>query len=234
MLLTILTLVLMALVGYAYYREGLFTSCLMFLNVFFAGLVAFNFWEPLAELLESPLSGTFVHGYEDAFCLVALFCITLGALRGLTNYLANIQLAFPPIVQRGGGALFGVATGYLVAGFLLCVLQTLPWHVNFMSFDPTYDTDSATSIRQFLPPDRVWLGLMYRAGAFGFATAEEDNRPETEQFPDTSEYYKKHFTFDKFGSFEVRYERYRRYTDTRDPLTYSGEFDNELGRTPQQ
>src|SRR6202040_4123473 len=107
-----------------------------------AGLVAFNFFEPLAELLEGGLASTPLHGYEDAFCLLILFCITLGALRTVTNILANAQISLPQALQRGGGVVFGMLTGYLVMGFLLCAFQTMPWHENFMYFDPTYDSSN--------------------------------------------------------------------------------------------
>jgi len=55
MLLTVLTILVTLAVGYAYMREGLFTAFCMCCNVLIAGLLAFNFFEPLAELLESGL-----------------------------------------------------------------------------------------------------------------------------------------------------------------------------------
>jgi hypothetical protein len=39
-------------------------------------------------------------------------------------------------------------------------------------------------------------------------------------------------TFDQGGSFEMRYQRYRRYNESRDPLPYTGEFERELGKIP--
>jgi hypothetical protein len=223
MLLGTLTVVIMCLVAYAYLREGVFTAFTMCFNVFLSGLVAFNFWEPLAGLLEEPLSKTFLRGYEDFFCLVVLFCVTLAILRTVTNVLANTQVNFPQLVQRGGGALFGLATGYLVAGFLLCALQTLPWHENFMLFDPTLEPGPEHTIRRVLPPDRVWLGLMYRAGAFAFAN-QEDERGN----PNSMSLYDRYYTFDRSGSFELRYRYYRRYADDRDVKTYQHELDREL------
>ena len=40
----------------------------------------------------------------------------------------------------------------------------------------------------------------------------------------------RYFTFDRSATFELRYARYRRTTDTRPPLKYTGEFDAELGK----
>ncbi len=224
MLLGFLSVVIMLLVAYVYWHEGLFTACSMCGNVFVAGLVAFNFWEPLADFLEPPLSGTFMAGFEDCLCLMILFCLTLGLLRIVTNLLAKRLIEFPELLQRAGGLAFGLITGYLLAGFLVCTLQTLPWHRNFMLFEPKYEAGPEHAFRRLFPPDRVWLALMHRAGAYAFSTSDQDER-----FPDATVLsYDKYFSFDKFGTFELRYARYRRYGDDGKTLPYQGEFAEEL------
>jgi hypothetical protein len=222
MLLGFITVVIMIIVAYAYLREGLFTACTMAVNVFLAGLIAFNFWEPLAALLDPMLAGSFLHGYEDAFCLVLLFSIVLGLLRTATNNLARSRVQFEGWLQSGGGLLCGLLMGYLVSGFLICTLQTLPWHENFMFFDAKYETGPEHLLRHVLPPDRAWLALMHRAGAYAFSSREDPRQR------DSASYYDRYGTFDKYGSFEQRYARYRRYGDNRDPMPYLGEFDQEL------
>jgi hypothetical protein len=225
-----LTLLIMLAVAYAQLREGLFTACTMFCNVLLAGLIAFNFWEPLADSLESVFSGTFLNGYEDAVCLVFLFCLSLGVLRAATNAMSRTQIRFPEFVQRGGGVLFGLLTGYLVSGFLVCTLQTLPWSENFMSFNPNYERGSESSARQILPPDRVWLAIMHRAGAYAFSSKEDPNAGAGGFAAGSAQdpYVRRYITFDKYGTFELRYARYRRSGDKRDPLPYQGEFNQEI------
>jgi hypothetical protein len=220
MLLTIITILVSLALGYAYLREGLFTAFTMCCNLIISGLVAFNFWEPLADMLDSPLSNSVLHGYEDIFCLLALFCVTLGALRTVTNMLANAQITLPPLVDRGGGVLFGIITGYLATGFLMCAFQTMPWHENFMFFDPSYD--SSSGLRRVMPPDRVWLAMMFRAGAYPFSNKQDSATKDPES------YYDQFYTFDKSGTFEYRYARFRRYGDTRDPVVYQHELDQDL------
>ncbi|HEV3204493.1 MAG TPA: CvpA family protein [Gemmataceae bacterium] len=204
-MLAFLTVIIMLLLGYAYFVEGLFTAFVMCCNVVGAGLVAFNFFEPLASQVE-------LGGYEDFLSLVLIFSLTLAILRTLTNTLANTEVEFIPHLQRPGGALFGMITGYLASGFILCAIQTLPWHENFMLFEPKYE--SGNTLRSILPPDRLWLAMMHRAGDAGFSRGDQ--------------------TFDPSGSFELRYARYRRYNDSRDPLPYHGEFDPGIYRkTPK-
>src|SRR6266511_3694966 len=116
-MLAFLTILIMLGVCYAYWREGLLTACCMFINVVLAGLVAFFFFEPLADELDALLQGSFLAGYEDCLCLILLFSVTLGLLRLATNTIAFTDLDSPPALLRGGGVVFGLLTGYLVSFF---------------------------------------------------------------------------------------------------------------------
>lgn len=225
MLLGFFSVAIVLAVAYAYWREGLLTACTMFVNVFLSGLIAFNFFEPLADLLESGLADTPLRGWEDALSLMVLFSFSLGFLRLLTNSIAPTDLDYPPVLLRAGGVLFGVATGYLASGIIVCILQTLPWHEHFMGFDAKYDSSVAGGgLRNILPPDRVWLALMQRAGAYAFANSED------EDVTDPRTPYERYRTFDKYATFELRYARHRRYNDERDALPDLGEFDRQVHR----
>ena len=124
----------MAIVAYSYFREGLLTSLATLVNVFLSGLIAFNFFEPVADQIYSTINGTFLDGYEDAIALFIMFLAPLGLLRWTTNNLANQEIEMPALVQQIGASAVGVLTGYLLAGFIVCMLQTLPWGENFLGF----------------------------------------------------------------------------------------------------
>jgi uncharacterized membrane protein required for colicin V production len=210
-----LTVLMMLIVVYTFWGEGVVTAFTMAVNVFLAGLVAFNYWEPLADYLEPMFRETFLEGYEDFLVLVVLFSVVLGVLRLACNSIVHTQIDQYPMLQQLGAVFFGLLTGYLLAGFEICVLQTLPWHENFMSFEPKVESENKSPPgRHFLPPDRVWLALMNRAGRVAFSQTPEDvPGTDTQVYP----------TFDPNGNFEIRYARHRRYTDTRDlPLPYQG------------
>jgi hypothetical protein len=200
-MLAVLTILIVLAVGYAFFLQGVLSAFAMLVNVFLAGLVAFNFWEPLAAELEQPFSGTFIQGYEDWICLMSLFCVTLLALRVLTNSLATLEPELPVVVQQGGAVFFGLLAGYLTAGFLICAMQTLPIPEDFLGFSARVDT--AGGLRRYLPPDRVWLALM-RRGSAGPLSSDE-------------------IGFDPRGYFEQAYLRHRRYGERRDPQRYAGE-----------
>ncbi len=189
------TVLIMLGVAYAFWRQGVLAAFVMAVNVFLAGLVAFNFFEPIAAELDPMLEGSFLQPYVDSLCLIVLFCLPLSFLRWATNALMHSTLEYHRVVQQGGAILFGLLTGYLVAGFLLCVMQTMPLSEHFMQFDARIDSSSAgAKVRRVMPPDRMWLALMHRAS-------------------ETSLAWDADAPFDPDGSFELRYSRERRTPD---------------------
>jgi uncharacterized membrane protein required for colicin V production len=191
MLLGFFTFVIMVAGAYAFWRQGVLPAFAMMVNILLAGLVAFNFFEPIAEQLDSMADDTFLSGYQDSFCLVLLFSLTLLFLRWASNELIHTIILYNPILQQGGAVVFGVLAGYLVAGFLACVAQTLPANEHFLQLEPRVDVDSSGKVRhRILPADRVWLALMHRASKAAFDWGETP--------------------FDPDGSFELRYAHERR------------------------
>lgn len=219
-MLAIITILIMLGVAYVYLGEGLFTAFTMFCGVMAAGLFTFNFWEPIANALGGAVSGTFLAGYEDALVMVFLFAAVLGGFRVIANNFAPFQVEYHALLQSLGGAFFGLLTGYLVTGFLICVLQTLPWKQEFgLGFSP----EPGGGLRQVLPPDQVYLAMMYRAGAYAFSNTEGPGTPK-----ESDPYADQYQTFDKYGNFELRYARFRRYDKDGKRRTESGEFAHEL------
>jgi hypothetical protein len=189
-MLLIFTVVIMLTCAYFYFREGLFTAVCMCINVFLAGLIAFNFFEPMAGSVEKTVHQTFMQGYEDFVCLTGVFALALGMLRTLSNHVNNEEVHYQPTVNAVGGSLVALVMGYLLSGFLICAMETLPWSQNFLGFEPYRDNESI--LRRVLPGDRVWLALMHRAGDTCLA---RDN------------------PFDPDGTYESSYYRFRRYPD---------------------
>ncbi len=195
-MLALLTIAIMLGTAYAYWREGLLTAAAMLVNLVLAGLVAFCCYEPLADALEGALAGNILRGYEDWLSLTLIFVPLLGLLRLVTNSLAPTEIEAPALLNQVGAVVLALVTGYLASGILLCILQTLPWGENFLGF--TYKVDEKEGpARRVLPADRVWLALVHRAGKERFlGSGGEDDADGP--------------TFDKDGSFELRYARRRR------------------------
>jgi hypothetical protein len=111
---------------YALSSEGLWGAALMFFNVLFAGLIAFNFYEPLAKMLAENV--TFLSGFADTLCLLGLFIVSVTILRLTTETLGPGMVRFPTPIYHLGRLLFGLGCGTLTVAILLLGFETAPVH----------------------------------------------------------------------------------------------------------
>jgi hypothetical protein len=192
-MLIVYTLVVMGILAYYHWREGLFNAACLLACVFLSGLFAFNFFEPLAGWLESWINNSPLQGYEDFIALVLLFAVGLGLLRAATNAINNNEIEYLPMLNQIGGGVLALITGYLLSGFLICAMETLPWSQHFLGFEPYSESEMKT--RSLVPPDRLWLALMHRAGSAALSRGEGSR------------------TFDPEGTFENNYFYNRRHGD---------------------
>jgi hypothetical protein len=205
--LILIVLVILVAVALFHSWEGLFGAAIAFFNVLIAGFVAFCLFEPLAGWLGG-LSDA-VDAYADALCITVLFLLSFLALRFITAYVAPKDLEFPEWPRRIGGGLFGLMTGYVIAGIFICLLQTLPLREKFLGYDAKQSLGLGG-------PDRVWLATMHRASGQVFRQWERK-------------------WFDADGSFIPRYARYRRLAEEKnEPQRNRGEFPSVLGTKPPE
>jgi hypothetical protein len=142
---------LILLMTYALSSEGLWGAALMFFNVLFAGLIAFNFYEPLAKLIDSTGIGW---GFSDSFSLLSIFCLSVLLLRMTTETLAPAMVRFPVPVYHAGRFIFALGTSLVTMAILILGFHTAPVHKKiFGSID-----------YQRKPPfglglDHQWLGF---------------------------------------------------------------------------
>lgn len=146
-MLTLLTLAIMVAGAVVYAREGLFKAIATLFGVFVAGVVAFGFAEPLAGELESTFAD-FAPGYEDAVCMGVIFAVVVGLIRAGAYSVMPDEPSMSVRLGQAGGALVGLATGFLVAGFLVNMMVTLPWHEQFLGFQPRTDGASLDKLQK--------------------------------------------------------------------------------------
>lgn len=174
------TLVIMGAVAYAHFREGLVASFTHCFAVLVAGMLALQAWPFATRELEPLVKDSFLAGFEDAIVLVVVFCLAMIVLRLAAKAVLKREFDFAPKVDQAGGVGFGLLTGYFVAGFLACILQTLPWHENFLGFK--HDDDGFSN--RVFPPDQVWLKIMHRSHRGTFSNGE-DNTKVLQEFSKT-------------------------------------------------
>lgn len=147
----ILLLIVVA-VAWCVAGEGAWGAGLTFLCVLFAGLLAMNFFEFVAGLLDGMGSG--VQDYSDVVALVGLFTLFTFLGRLATDNISPTEIEFDARVHNAARWLFGVATGYITMAILLTALHTAPLPRSFIGFSP-----ERANFFDSLAPDRQWLGF---------------------------------------------------------------------------
>ncbi len=150
----------MALMG----SGGIWNNLLTLVNVIFAALIATNYFEPLANYLQTlEPSYTF---FWDFLALWALFALSMMILRTLTDTLSKVKVRFKKPFDIGGGLFFSAWTAWILICFTMTTLHTAPLARNFMfgEFQPTPKSKNFLG----LGPDWKWLGLMHRVSVGPF------------------------------------------------------------------
>jgi len=143
---------------YVLTSEGLWGSAVMFFNVLFAAMIAFNFYEPLAVLIDQ----TGINwGFSDTLCMLGLFIISLLLLRMTTETIAPAMVRFPMPVYHVGRLFFGVGGACVTMAIIILGFHAAPVHKKIFS---TTDTKSKPPFGLGL--DHLWLGyFQYETGA---------------------------------------------------------------------
>ncbi len=154
--------------AYALTSEGLWGAALMFFNVVFGGLVAFNFYEPLAALIDKTGIGW---GFSDTLSMLGIFCAATGILRMTTETIAPSMVRFPPAVYHAGRLIFGLAGAAVTMAIVLLAFHAAPVHKKILNVI-RYDTK---------PPfgmgfDHQWLGFFQHSTGAIFAQYGQGQR----------------------------------------------------------
>lgn len=168
----VIDLVLAALIlgmTYALMSEGLWGAALMFFNILFAGIIAFNFYEPLAGLLASNVG--FIAGFADMLCLLGLFLVALVILRLTTETLAPAMVRFPMPVYHAGRIFFAFAGATVTVAILLLGLECAPVHKKLLGVvDYKYKPPFGRGL------DHEWLGFFQYTTGSVFANNNSGTR----------------------------------------------------------
>lgn|GEM_PF-1313450 len=157
------------------FNEGMWGAAIMFVNVVFAGLIAVNFYEPLAKSMDGAMPAA--AAFTDFIALWAVFGIAITVLRIITDRVSKVKVRFLKIVDRIGGWSFAVLAGLVVMGFAGMSLHMAP--VGFNGFGGGYlSSEDKTDRPQFLfvSPDEFWLGFARHTsrGTFSRMASEEE------------------------------------------------------------
>jgi hypothetical protein len=142
---------LILLMTYALSSEGLWGAALMFFNVVFGGLIAFNFYEPLARLIDSTGIGW---GFSDTLSLMLIFCVAVLLLRMTTESIAPAMVRFPMPIYHAGRFIFALGTSLVTMAILILAFHVAPVHKKvFGAIDYKYKPPFGMGL------DHQWLGF---------------------------------------------------------------------------
>ena len=157
-------LAIVGIVAWCVAAEGAWGASLTLLCVLFSGLLAMNFFEPLAELLNStiPLDPSWRNRWDFIALMLLfiglIFLFRLATERIMPNAIETHALVFDGV--RWGA---GVATGYLTMAILLTSLHTTNLPRTFIGFEP-----ERNNFLGMAAPDRQWLGFVQYMTEFAY------------------------------------------------------------------
>jgi hypothetical protein len=139
-------------------NSGLWSNALTLINVILSGLLATNYFEPLADFFDK-MEPSFTYVW-DFFAIWLIFGVSMILLRSITDYLSRIKVKFFLPVEKVGGIVMACWAGWIVVCFATMTLHAAPLARNFLdgAFQPKPDS------RMFfgLGPDQFWLGWVHR------------------------------------------------------------------------
>jgi len=193
----LLLFVMAACVGFLF-REGIWANAVRLVNVIFSGLLAMNFYEPVAKLAAdySEDIRTFAP-FLDFLSFWTCFIAFAAILVTITDKASRVRIRFPQVVEQYGSPLLSLCTGWVMAGIVLASLHMAPLsEYPFLEcFQP-----QASMFFGFLAPDRQWLGLTKYQSQNGYCRSVPN--VERTRFPD--DFIK------KYDQMRIEIERYVR------------------------
>lgn len=177
----IILLIVLALVTWSVAAEGFWGGAIVFLSVVFAGLLAMNFFEPLAMILERTVASSPPWNLRwDVIALIGLFSLFVFLFRLAGDRLLPVFVSIDARVYEVGRWAVAFMTGYATIAFLLCAVHTARLPREFIGFTP-----ERNNLFGVVAPDRQWLGFTQYVSEGAFSRDHVfDNDQNVPQVPE--------------------------------------------------
>ncbi len=144
--------------------EGIWNNLLSLMTIVIAGVTAFGIYQPITIWADESTGGSYTY-LLDLLIIWGLFAAIAGILKMVAQFLSKYKVAFPPAVDRFGGAGVGLVAAYLLCGFAMATLHMAPLTHDAFSGKFIYG-NSVKEVRQEMAntskittPDMGWLSL---------------------------------------------------------------------------
>jgi hypothetical protein len=158
MFLSLILILIFVAVFASLMNQGLWSNTITLVNVITSGLVAMNYFEPVANFLDEQEPS--FHYVWDFAAIWLLFGITMVVLRAATDYMSRIKVRFFMPLDRAGGILMAVWASWVLVCFATMTLHTAPLARHFLAGSFQQQPDSKMLFG--LGPDRLWLAWVHR------------------------------------------------------------------------
>jgi hypothetical protein len=190
-------------VAAALWVQGFWSSAISFVNMILAGLIATNFFEPVADMIESYGAASWTY-LLDFVVLWLLFFVAFAGLRAICDGLSQVQVKFDKPVEMAGRSVFAVLAAWVFVCFLAFSLQLAPLN----SEDPlgAFGTPKSNAFI-FAAPDRLWQKFMFDRSRGALSRAHFSSAP-----PHPNDQALNVETFDPQAVFSIKYhDRRKKY-----------------------
>jgi len=162
-------LIILICVGYQYQKSTLLKSFATLIVTLSAGVVAFAFFEPLANIFLSRSDNSrleMIVPWAQTLSFALLFIVIFSALQTIVGRLIKQKIDLGNITERIGRVICGLFLGLILSGIVLTVLlmSPLPLQYPYPRFESTRPNPNNPS-KVFLNPDGFvtgWFSLLSR------------------------------------------------------------------------
>jgi hypothetical protein len=167
-MLNLVLLLIFAICVAARWFQGLWNNVITLINLLLAIMLAFNYFEPVAKLLD---------GFEPSYTylwdflgLWGVFALSFIVLRSLTDMLSRTRVAFDFWVETIGRSITAIWIAWLFVGFTVATMHTAPLGPHPMGFQQTPQAGNFLG----MAPDRLLLGFMQSRSWGALSRGETD------------------------------------------------------------
>jgi hypothetical protein len=190
MAITAILFIVLVLIAAMCSQQGLWSCMINVVNLTMAGVVATNFFEPIARMIDPSGSNYPV----DSGVLWGLFALTYIILRLITQMLSDHDVHFIKPVEYAGRTIMALWCGWLFVCFTAFAMSTAPIGGSPMG---AWETPEYNSMQVF-SPERQWLAFCQSRSQGALANSNSGEQLHPEDPPGCQ-------VFDPYGEFIYRY-----------------------------
>lgn len=165
----LILLLVLGVVTWCVASEGPWGASFTLIIALISGLLAMNFFEPAAVLLEKTLDlGSDWKARWDFIAFSLIFVAGIFGLRAATDYLHPGDVPVHPLLHDGLRWGAAAVTGYVTMAILLTSLHTAALPREFLGFKP-----ERKNLLGIAAPDRQWLGFVQYLSENGFSRGDD-------------------------------------------------------------